>query len=664
MDMTEIKRPLKVFLCHAHSDRNTVKALYTRLTKDGVDVWLDKENLLPGQDWELEISKAVREADVVVVCLSKQFNQAGFRQKEVKLALDTAMNQPEGEIFIIPARLDECDTLESLRKWHWVDLFEEDGYQILMRALRVRANKIGAILQVKKNWLPKITPSHMDVETKKSLTTGKDKPKEEAGTGKEKVKPFEETALKKVAQVEVEDIDLENAKRESDEKARLEKVVRQSTRQDTLAKTISKFFTAIKSSPPKFVGLISIIIIGLVLLGSWVTSNLPTPVPTVTTTKTLAATLTPKPPSPTRTFTLTASPTLTKTSTPTPLAIGGDTFDKITLLGKIVPENGSFTSADISPDGQIIAVSLYYGTANSIQLWKTEDVTLLKTFETQGQYITNILFSPDGSLLASGDNSGTLKIWMVKTGEQIQSLNDTTAGIQKIGFSKDGRKLIASTSSRIEVWDVKTGELLSAVNMTADQSIQSFVVDLNDNFGYVIYERYVSRYIYPLNPITGKYSTISEPEWSARYITSYGKLEDVEKLPQLFDTNFSQVLDFSQNGEMLLGMIWGRISILSFANKEVKSSFDKFSYSGNQAIFSPDNRSIAMANYSNLSLLNIGDGKLERIPSPHKYSITSLAFSHNGWILISSSSDSLNIWGIPRWNSTPTPTVAPPTAVR
>ena len=134
------KRPLKVFLCHAHAGRDAVRALYNRLVKDGVDAWFDKEKLLPGQDWELEIRRAVREADVVVVCLSKQFNQAGFRQKEVRLALDTAMEKPEGEIFIIPARLEECDNLESLRKWHWVDLFEDDGYEMLMRALKSRTN--------------------------------------------------------------------------------------------------------------------------------------------------------------------------------------------------------------------------------------------------------------------------------------------------------------------------------------------------------------------------------------------------------------------------------------------------------------------------------------------------------------------------------------------
>ena len=67
--MIEFKRPLKVFLCHimpvgyAHADRDPVRGLYTHLTKDGVDryAWLDKAKLLPGQDWELEIRKAVPE---------------------------------------------------------------------------------------------------------------------------------------------------------------------------------------------------------------------------------------------------------------------------------------------------------------------------------------------------------------------------------------------------------------------------------------------------------------------------------------------------------------------------------------------------------------------------------------------------------------------------
>ena len=59
--MTTDKRPLKVFLCHAHADRDPVLGLYARLTQDGVDAWLDEAKLLPSQNWGLEIRKAVRE---------------------------------------------------------------------------------------------------------------------------------------------------------------------------------------------------------------------------------------------------------------------------------------------------------------------------------------------------------------------------------------------------------------------------------------------------------------------------------------------------------------------------------------------------------------------------------------------------------------------------
>jgi DNA-binding response OmpR family regulator len=152
--MAETKRRLKVFLCHAHSDVKAVRDLNSVLDSEGVDAWLDKEKLLPGAEWELEIRKAVRESDVVIVCLSKNFNQAGFRQKEVRIALDAAMEKPEGEIFIIPARLEECESPENLSRWQWVDLFEEDGIQRLLWALRARAGSIGVTLRRRKVTLP------------------------------------------------------------------------------------------------------------------------------------------------------------------------------------------------------------------------------------------------------------------------------------------------------------------------------------------------------------------------------------------------------------------------------------------------------------------------------------------------------------------------------
>ena len=70
--MTET-RPLRVFLCHASQDKPAVRDLYSFLKKqDWIEPWLDETNLLPGMDWDLEIFKALREADSILVCLSKE----------------------------------------------------------------------------------------------------------------------------------------------------------------------------------------------------------------------------------------------------------------------------------------------------------------------------------------------------------------------------------------------------------------------------------------------------------------------------------------------------------------------------------------------------------------------------------------------------------------
>ena len=128
---------LSIFLCHSKSDKPKVRDLYQRLRAEGIDPWLDEEKLLPGQNWELEVQKAVRSSDIVIVCLSRTaINKAGYIHKEIKYALDIADQQPENTIFLIPVKFEKCEVPERLCKWHWVDLFKDDGYNKLMNSLR------------------------------------------------------------------------------------------------------------------------------------------------------------------------------------------------------------------------------------------------------------------------------------------------------------------------------------------------------------------------------------------------------------------------------------------------------------------------------------------------------------------------------------------------
>lgn len=136
-------RRLRVFLCHSSGDKQAVRDLYQRLKACNVAPWLDEDNLLPGQEWEQEIRRAVRETDVVIVCLSHgSITKAGFVQKEIRFALDVADEQPEGTIFIIPLRLEECELPERLGRWHWVNYFEGKGFDRLMSALKYRKDSL------------------------------------------------------------------------------------------------------------------------------------------------------------------------------------------------------------------------------------------------------------------------------------------------------------------------------------------------------------------------------------------------------------------------------------------------------------------------------------------------------------------------------------------
>jgi len=141
--MPETKRPLKVFLCHASTDKPKVRELYRYLKKRGIQPWFDEESLVGGQNWEVEIPKALATSDAIIICLTKNsVDKEGYIQKEIKFALDKALQMPEGRIFLIPVKFEECEIPFSLSPYHWVDLTIESGYSKMMKALKFRASQL------------------------------------------------------------------------------------------------------------------------------------------------------------------------------------------------------------------------------------------------------------------------------------------------------------------------------------------------------------------------------------------------------------------------------------------------------------------------------------------------------------------------------------------
>ncbi len=135
-----------VFISYAREDFKHAERLYNELKKAGFKSWLDKHNILPGQDWKEEIMDAIENSRYFIPLFSStSVQKIGFVQTEYTFALDYADRYPPRMIFAIPVRLDDCKIpYRKLRQKHTVDLFPEqkwnEGVTSIIQALNLENN--------------------------------------------------------------------------------------------------------------------------------------------------------------------------------------------------------------------------------------------------------------------------------------------------------------------------------------------------------------------------------------------------------------------------------------------------------------------------------------------------------------------------------------------
>ena len=133
---TQAKSEIKVFISYAREDIVLANQIYEALKYEGYDPWIDERKLVGGQDWEMEITKAIEESNFFLACLSNHsVNKEGYFQKELKIGMEILDRQPEGRIYLIPVRLEDCQVPQKLKKPHWVDFFKDNGMERLLRAI-------------------------------------------------------------------------------------------------------------------------------------------------------------------------------------------------------------------------------------------------------------------------------------------------------------------------------------------------------------------------------------------------------------------------------------------------------------------------------------------------------------------------------------------------
>ncbi|MHB2015634.1 MAG: WD40 repeat domain-containing protein [Candidatus Xenobia bacterium] len=106
-----------------------------------------------------------------------------------------------------------------------------------------------------------------------------------------------------------------------------------------------------------------------------------------------------------------------------------------------------------SPDGSTLASA----SAAEVKLWNARDGSLLQTLQTVN--VSGLAFSRDSKMLATPDRDKQMRVWDVKTGKVLATLEHDAPGFfnDAVGFAPNGT-VAGPADNLVKVWDARTGE--------------------------------------------------------------------------------------------------------------------------------------------------------------------------------------------------------------
>jgi hypothetical protein len=79
-----------IFLSHSATDKPVVEKLARRLVEEGIEAWLDRWNLIPGDPWQPAIEEALQKAESCVVFVGYG-GLRSWQTEEMRAAIDRSI---------------------------------------------------------------------------------------------------------------------------------------------------------------------------------------------------------------------------------------------------------------------------------------------------------------------------------------------------------------------------------------------------------------------------------------------------------------------------------------------------------------------------------------------------------------------------------------------
>ena len=196
-----------------------------------------------------------------------------------------------------------------------------------------------------------------------------------------------------------------------------------------------------------------------------------------------------------------------------------------------------------------------------------------------GGTIRAIEFSPSGDTIASGLEDESIRIWDVRTGDLIRSIN-SGGKVYSVTFSPDGLNILAGGRFGLKMWDT--------VDITATPK---------DFSGELIYSRYSDVFDISFAPDGTRFVTAS----GAPEIQVWDALSGGERTKSLYEREYILTIAVSPSSLLIASgsknstvYLWDAVSGELIAGPW-------YGHEGNvsSACFSPDERFVASGSYDN-----------------------------------------------------------------
>ena len=275
-------------------------------------------------------------------------------------------------------------------------------------------------------------------------------------------------------------------------------------------------------------------------------------------------------------------------------------------VNTLTAETTLINSIAINPDGKILASGSYCW---SVKLWNIKTGKLLQTINYDYP-INAVTFSPNRSILAIADSGNFIRLWDVNSSKTIIKLKahkGLFTGINCLAFSPDSRIIASGGGDKtVKLWDINTGSEIRTLK-AHKKSVNSVVISPNGKFiasgsadkTVIIWDLNTGKILTSFNTNAKVNSVDFSP--NGKIIATGGenffiKLWEVITGKEIFTLNseyWVKYVTFSPNGEILATSSYSNdIKLWDINTKEEIYTLKGHSDKVNSLVFSPDGQSL------------------------------------------------------------------------